>query len=114
MLHGSADSERDRLVEQYDMEETWNPNPTNTLAMTLTLAKLRGVDQHNPDAWKIFVQAIGLPDSHPSFLFAEEEYNPELIEFLKLPQEESFDVMLQGYSSLIGRDRYKEATSRGR
>jgi len=114
MLHGSADSERERLVEQYDMEETWNPNPTNTLVMTLTLAKLRGVDQHNPDAWKVFIQAIGLPDNHPSFLFAEEECNPELIEFLKLPQEESFDVMLQGYSSLIGRDRYKESTSGGR
>ena len=114
MLHGSADSERERLIEQYEIEEKWNPNPTNTLVMTLTLAKLRGIDQQNPEAWKVFIRAIGLPDTHPAFLFAEEEYNPELIQFLKLPQEESFDEMLHGYSSLIGRARYKEATSRER
>ena len=114
MLHGSAVSERERLVNRYDMEETWDPNDANTLAMTLTLAKLNGVDANNPEAWKLFIKALGLPDTHPSFLFAEEEYNPELIEFLKLPQEESFDKMLHQYSTLIGRIRYSEINSRER
>jgi hypothetical protein len=114
MLHGSAESERERLVNRYDMEETWDPNDANTLAMTLTLAKLNGVDANNPEAWKLFIKAVGLPDTHPSFLFAEEEYNPELIEFLKLPQEESFDEMIHQYSTLIGRIRYSETNYRER
>ncbi len=114
MLHGSADSERERLANRYDLDESWNPNATNTLAMTITLAKLKEIDACNPEAWNLFIKAIGLPDAHPSFLFAEEEYNHELIEFLKLPQEESFDEMLHQYSTLIGRNRYEETTSRGR
>ena len=114
MLHGSAESERQRLLNWYDMEESWDPNDTNTLAMTFTLAKLKGVDQHNPEAWKLFIKAVGIPDTHPSFLFAEENYNPELIEFLKLPQEESFDETIEKLSSLIGRVRYLETNSRER
>jgi len=114
MLHGSANSERERLMNLYDMEESWNPNDANTLAMTLTLAKLNGVDGHNPEAWRLFINAVGIPDTHPSFLFAEEEYYPELIEFLKLPQEESFDEMLGKFSSLIGHARYLETNSRER
>ena len=114
MLNGSADCERERLINRYDMEESWDPNDANTLAMTITLAKLKGMDAYNPEAWELLIKAIGLPDSHPSFLFAEEEYNPELIEFLKLPQEETFDEMLRQYSTLIGRNRYEETTSRGR
>ena len=114
MLHGSANSERERLMNLYDMEESWNPNDANTLAMTLTLAKRNGVDGHNPEAWRLFINAVGIPDTHPSFLFAEEEYYPELIEFLKLPQEESFDEMLGKFSSLIGHARYLETNSRER
>jgi hypothetical protein len=114
MLHSSADSERERLSQRYDLEESWEPNDANTLAMTLTLAKLKGIDEHNPEAWTLFVRAVGLPDTHPSFLFAEEEYNPELIEFLKLPQEDSFDEKLKQFRTLIGQDRYSGTNSRGR
>ncbi len=108
-LHGSAVSERERLINHYDMEDSWDPNDANTLAMTFTLAKLKGVDRHNPEAWTLMIMAVGIPDTHPSFLYAEEENYAELIEFLKLPQEETFSEMLQQYSTIIGQTRYKDA-----
>ena len=39
---GARIANENRLVKWYDIEESWEPNDANTLAMTLTLAKLKG------------------------------------------------------------------------
>jgi hypothetical protein len=120
MLHRSAQSERLRLIQFYDIDdlydhnEKWNPNSATLLSLTCMLAKLDDVDQHNPEAWALCIQALGIPDMHPSLLFAEEEYDVELMKFLKLPQEESFNEMIERHRTLIGRNRHTETTSKGR
>jgi hypothetical protein len=112
-LHGSARSDRERLKAFCNIDGDWNPSNANVLAMTLTIAKENGISDINPEAWKTFVEAIGLPDEDAVLVAILEEWMPDSIPLIELEQEPAFDEMLKNIKTNFARV-VKSIRSRGR
>ena len=94
-LHGSAQSDRERLKKYFEIDETWEPSKANVLAMTFTISKENGIADSNPEAWGTLVEAIGLPDDEAVLIAILEEWMPDSLQLVVLDQEPAFNEMLK-------------------
>jgi len=94
-LHGSAQSDRKRLKEYFEIDEAWDPSNANILSMTFVIAIENGIANSNLEAWSTFTEAIGLPDDDPIIVAIHEEWIPDSLQLVVLDQEPLFNEMMK-------------------
>ena len=94
-LHSSFQSDKERLKETFEVDNTWDPSKANVLAMTCTIAKEGGIADENLDAWRTLIDAIGIPDDDAVIVAILEEWMPESLPLIALDQEPTFNAMLK-------------------
>ncbi len=94
-LHGSAQSNSQRLKEYFKIDEDWNPSKATVLATTFIIANENGVAKENQEAWDMLIEAIGLPDDDSVIVVILEEWMPSSLQLVELDQEPAFNEMLK-------------------
>ena len=101
MLLGNANRDRDRLIKFYEIESPWEPSKANVLAMSITIAQLKGTPKQNLNAWQRFLDAVMVPDDNIAIEIMVEDWLPESLVVLELTEEGEFDDMIRWGQKLI-------------